>query len=478
MSSVTYTATKGLKHIGTEVLSCCADTNVESAVGSNLITNGTFPTDLAGWTDSSSVGGAIAWNASTYMDLINTTGNAIADQVFTTVVGETFVIHVNKISNTCSIKIGSAQSLTDLHDGTEDANDETISFTATTTATWIRIINTSAGTTAQVDDIACRLSDTDLSATQIDLAHYGTLTKAAAATGSEVIAYSGFGGSNYVAHLAYVAATDLVNEVTCIGWIKTTASSSEVMVGNYTASGDNGGYQLAMDSTGVAQFTVRSDAGANVNATGTTNITDDEWHFLVGTMDTDGNVKIYVNGALDDTTASGVLGQTGTKIHVGLDSLGTNEVDGSIALIRILSGALTAAQIKTIYDSEKHMFKANSVFTQVDENYSLDLSVDQVERSESVESNAPISLGGKQETVFQRADVFYNLNIKNVPKATLPEYRVFLQSVNGGQTFTFDPYGTVASPDDPISVIADGGHNETRVNTLEYFNISMKLREV
>jgi len=45
-----------------------------------LVTNGTFDTDISGWTDNSDAGGAIAWNASGYLDLIYTSGVVRASQ--------------------------------------------------------------------------------------------------------------------------------------------------------------------------------------------------------------------------------------------------------------------------------------------------------------------------------------------------------------------------------------------------------------
>lgn len=41
----------------------------QSAVGIELITNGTFDTDLSGWTDSSGIGASIRWESPGVMSL-------------------------------------------------------------------------------------------------------------------------------------------------------------------------------------------------------------------------------------------------------------------------------------------------------------------------------------------------------------------------------------------------------------------------
>jgi hypothetical protein len=45
-------------------------------IGSELVTNGTFDSDISGWSDDSSAGGTVAWNAAGHADIINTTGTA------------------------------------------------------------------------------------------------------------------------------------------------------------------------------------------------------------------------------------------------------------------------------------------------------------------------------------------------------------------------------------------------------------------
>ena len=68
------------------------------AYGPELVTNGTFDRGISGWTDTSSVGGAIAWDASGYLDLIYTTANARAEQTMPVEVGKTYIVSAEIIT--------------------------------------------------------------------------------------------------------------------------------------------------------------------------------------------------------------------------------------------------------------------------------------------------------------------------------------------------------------------------------------------
>lgn len=127
-----------------------------------LVTNGTFDSDITGWTDNSAAGGAIAWNASGYMDLIDTTGNAIADQSITTVSGSIYKISIDKISaaGNLTIAIGTTSGGSDVRYivALTSAASYEYYFSAQGTTTYLRIVNSAAGTTTQVDNVSCTLS--------------------------------------------------------------------------------------------------------------------------------------------------------------------------------------------------------------------------------------------------------------------------------------------------------------------------------
>ena len=474
MSALTYTATKGLKHIGTEVGSWLADTTAEVVTGAELV---------SGWTNN--VGHPYETFTQSAVDItsaINTTAYGICYSAITLTAGKRYTVSFDLTLNSGtapSFRISTDSSLNTGLTVLDGAANGIVHYSFVAgSETYIGLrVESGVATNFSVASFSMRLSDEDLSTTAHDLAYYGSITKSAVATGSTVMAYSGFSASNYLAHQAYEAATDLTSALTACIWFKTTNTGNHAMVANYETGTDDGGFLVQIE-TGTIRLYVRDNAGVNVGSLTTGVYNDGNWHLFIGTL-SGGTITNYIDGVIDGTVGSATLDATNTTIHIGnRPDLSVPFTSGSLSLVRVLSTALTATQVKTIYDAEKHMFKANSVFTQVGEDYSLDVDMPVVNRSEKSISNKTISLGGNQETVFQRSDVMHNITIGPTHKNGMPELRTFLQSVNAGETFTFDPYGTVASPDDPISVVTDGGHNESRQNGTNYFNISMKLREV
>jgi hypothetical protein len=60
----------------------------------------------------------------------------------------------------------------------------------------------------------------------------------------------------------------------------------------------------------------------------------------------------------------------------------------------------------------------------------------------------------------------------------LKYYRLFFDTVIDGQTFTFDPYGVTAAPNDPKQVTyVNKRYSESREGQLDYFRLNFKVRE-
>jgi len=132
----------------------------------NLITNGDFPSDIAGWTDLSTGTGAIAWDLVSAMDLIpGPTGVAIAEQQLTFVTdGVDSSITIDIVSGVSGgdgveVRVGTTSGATDIftetHEstGVKGASRSTIiDIPLGTTVVYLQIIK-SGTATAKVDDI-------------------------------------------------------------------------------------------------------------------------------------------------------------------------------------------------------------------------------------------------------------------------------------------------------------------------------------
>jgi len=114
----------------------------------------------------------------------------------------------------------------------------------------------------------------------------------------------------------------------------------------------------------------------------------------------------------------------------------------------------------------------------IDTVYSIDINARSIARSSSVKSKTKKSLGGQTETIVQSRDINWSISLNGITELDLPAIREFLDSVDAGESFVFDPYGTVAIPDNPISVKARAGYTESRQGFSDYFVIGFGVYEI
>lgn len=113
------------------------------------ITNGTFDTNITGWTDNSEAGGSIAWNAGTYLAITGTGTNAgIADQQVTVALADQAKEHALRIvipRGPVTLKIGTAVGLDDIRAETSlDTGTHSIAFTPNAASFWVRLMSRNA----------------------------------------------------------------------------------------------------------------------------------------------------------------------------------------------------------------------------------------------------------------------------------------------------------------------------------------------
>ena len=129
----------------------------------NLVTNGTFDTDLTGWTLSAST--PPTWNAAGTIQF-NSDGATFsdADQSFTTVVGATYQISVEMVGTAqdIAVYIGNSQgSFAVLSETVVATGTSTYYFVAEATTTWLRLRDGSgvSGINQQIDNVSVYTSD-------------------------------------------------------------------------------------------------------------------------------------------------------------------------------------------------------------------------------------------------------------------------------------------------------------------------------
>jgi hypothetical protein len=153
-------------------------------------------------------------------------------------------------------------------------------------------------------------------------------------------------GINDYAQAANNAAINL-SQFSIGSYFKTTNAGSLKVIMFKDVDGTNHNYKLSVSATNKVQISFTNTLSATITAIGTTTITDGNWHYAVGTYD-GANLKIYVDGVLEATTASATTPMTGTNaLNLGVNNGGANRFNGNIDELSVWNTALSLAQIQS-----------------------------------------------------------------------------------------------------------------------------------
>ena len=162
-----------------------------------------------------------------------------------------------------------------------------------------------------------------------------------------------FKGANYVT-VPYSASIAPIR-ITVSYWMKETAAPAflDTLV---TRKDDGTGISYFSDMRGTSNQspTFGTDPGFNHLVTANSSLTVGRWYHIVGTFD-GGTYRIYINGILDNALVDGTPLYTSTvPLDIGyldLNGVSSRFFHGSIDDIRIYNRALSASEIKQIYNA-------------------------------------------------------------------------------------------------------------------------------
>jgi trimeric autotransporter adhesin len=347
---------------------------LNNVTGSELVTNGTFDSDISSWSHTNvNSGSTLAWDSNGALLTIGANGAySLLYQNITTVVGKVYTASVDYTvtSGSTNVRLGIYDSggytaVEQVNSGasTTGSGTLTVTFTASETTHHLRgqvIVNNSA---VRFDNFSVRLAEEDRSVNGNGLQVFGTVTKDPVATGADLVAYSGFSASNYLEQpynsdldfgtgdFCYQFwekhSQDLSNNTWLISWDR-NAPSAWVLIGTVSIAGEMR-FELASGNyTDVASpFDIWNC-----------------WHFVRR----NGVCYVYLNGKQKASFASTEnlnASARGAGLSVGkIDYTGSNDYwRGSVALIRISATAPSPEQIKKIYEDEKVLFQENAEAT-------------------------------------------------------------------------------------------------------------------
>jgi len=336
-----------------------SDTDDTDLVGGELVTNGTFDTDLTGWT-----GDAIydAGTAKLDYDAVGT--NAYLQQTVTGLTaGKRYIVTWSQtLSGTGTQRtrrrFRNAQNNGDLSFGYNNGSGEfSIIITADGDQFLFNLWVENAGTVANVDDVSVKLADADRSVNNNGLIVNGTITRTPVATGADLVAYSGFSSSNYLTQ-PYNPDLDFGTGDFCImGWGKQSAGFAPYMRGNNLSSNpyDKTNSSLALFCTSTGNVGVFINNSAKIYAPNGS-VNSSKWTHIAA-LRKSGVIYMYIDGALTGSVADTTdLTDVNAVTRIGTTTVGS-------ALWRVSATAPTAEQIAKIYEDEKFLFQENAQAT-------------------------------------------------------------------------------------------------------------------
>ena len=224
-----------------------------------------------------------------------------------------------------------------------------------------------------IDNITLRRVEDDRSVNNKGTAVYGTVTKSAVATGAELVAYSGWSGSNYLYQPPNSDMAFGTDDFSYIYWIKTGTAAREriyLSFDNHDGSSRTGSViHLRYNANGRLTNYFSSDGFSTYDTlNGNRAINDNNWHCVVSGRRGDRWV-LYIDGELDLSipVANAAATMTNSTAYTMIGKVGSASlyefVEGSLSLMRVSLSIPSAEQIKKIYEDEKHLFQENAKCT-------------------------------------------------------------------------------------------------------------------
>ena len=355
-------------------LATLSDTDATNVTGTELVTNGTFDTDVSGWSVSSdttiaheptSPANSIRVNATA----VSGTPNAVAYQAFSTEVGKTYTVTATGIQGSGNYGMGVGTAATNISyawDGYLDVASKVQSYTFVATATTAYVsllVDSTDGTQyAFFDNISVRLAEEDRSVNNNGLQVFGTVTKTPVATGADLVAYSGFSGSNYLQQ-PYNSDLDFGTGDFCVmGWFKYNATAAGVIAHRGVGPVNSNEFVAYVNPTGDTVFRIGSSANGLSTANGS--VPANTWTHIAH-IRSNSIMYTYVNGVLKNSRANTEsMTQVGQPTTYGVwpTNLG-NYFTANLALWRWSATVPTDAQLKRIYEDEKVLFQEGAQAT-------------------------------------------------------------------------------------------------------------------
>jgi hypothetical protein len=208
----------------------------------------------------------------------------------------------------------------------------------------------------------------DRSGNSNTLTESGTVPSAAVETGAELLGYGVFSTSNYLSRANDADFAPLTGNMTVTGWFRCNGSPAVQVLFRYGADGTNtNSWLIHVNANGTLRYMNRDSAGNNAEVD-SPSIEDDVWHQFCGVTDRTSDVlTLYIDGVAVGSASTAALGSitnTTQRLEIGCQNTGgtpSEPADSTkLALLRMSKSAMSATQVKQMYEAEKGMYVANA----------------------------------------------------------------------------------------------------------------------
>ena len=164
-----------------------------------------------------------------------------------------------------------------------------------------------------------------------------------------------FDGSN-----DFIDCTSLIipSNISICAFVKFDSATGNMQIASADGSPRSWQFRIRGEITNnPGEMIIFNSAGQNKTVSTSSALTTDTWYHLSGTYDST-NIKIYLNGVLENTTAHGTgiqgSGSSG-DFKIGCRAT-TTFFDGSIPFVQLYDRALSSAEILQNYNALKNRF--------------------------------------------------------------------------------------------------------------------------
>jgi len=342
----------------------------DDLVGGELLTNGTFDTDLSGWT------GTGVWDAGT---LLQTSGAGLFNLYLKyeipkadLVDGATYTVTADMLSATVASNGQGLSVYGSNSDGSVLAFQRfvvgglqklSITFTYSDSAhsiPQIRLYTGGENSTTSWDNVSLQLANEDRSVNANGLTVNGTITVAPVATGAETMAYSGFSGTNFFSQ-PYNSALDFgTGDFYAYGWVNLENVTIDSTIFSRALEGQSGGLMLRTISGNLDFFASTTTSYVSIASAPIPPVGSDLFWAVTRK---DGQANLFVNGTLVTTAAlAGDLDYADAILQFGIRGPGAPLLNPA-SRFRIGAGAPTPEQIRKIYRDELPLYREDAACT-------------------------------------------------------------------------------------------------------------------